>query len=157
MDLVFIIFLMLVAIVLVLIEIFLLPGITLAGIGGGIFAIGGLFYAYSVSSFMGNITLLLFICTFTIAFIWLVKSKSLNRVALHTNADSKLTSSRELGINPGDEGITLSRLAPIGKATINGIVVEAKSEEGFIDEEVPLVVVHVDGYNVIVTEKKEEI
>ncbi|MCC8142562.1 MAG: NfeD family protein [Tannerellaceae bacterium] len=62
-----------------------------------------------------------------------------------------------MGSNPGDEGITLSRLAPIGKATINGIVVEAKSEEGFIDEEVPLVVVHVDGYNVIVTEKKEEI
>ncbi|MCD8193355.1 MAG: hypothetical protein LUD74_02170 [Tannerellaceae bacterium] len=157
MDIVFIIFLMLIAIILVLIEIFLLPGITIAGIGGGIFAVGGLFYAYSVSNFVGNITLLLSICSFTIAFIWLVKSKSLNRVALHTDIDSKLTSSRELGINPGDEGVTLSRLAPIGKATINDIVVEAKSEEGFIDEEVPVVVVRVDGYNVIVAEKKEEI
>jgi len=157
MDIVFIVFLMLIAIVLVLLEIFLLPGITIAGIGGGIFALGGLFSAYSVSSFIGNVTLLLSVCAFTIAFIWLVKSKSLNRVALHKDVDSRLISSRELGINPGDEGITLSRLAPIGKASINDIVVEAKSEEGFIDEEVPVVVVRVDGYNVIVAEKKEDI
>ena len=50
-------FLMVVAIVLVLLEIFMLPGITVAGVGGFLFAAGGLIYAYSVSQSMGNVTL----------------------------------------------------------------------------------------------------
>ena len=50
-------FLMVVAIVLILLEIFMLPGITVAGVGGFLFAAGGLFYAYSVSTPVGNVTL----------------------------------------------------------------------------------------------------
>ena len=46
-----------IAIGLLLLEIFLLPGITVAGVGGALFALGGLFYAYSVSSLVGNLTL----------------------------------------------------------------------------------------------------
>ena len=116
-DIAIIVFLMVAAILLILAEIFLLPGITLAGIGGAIFAIGG--------------------------------------VALKTDIDSKLISSRDLGIEPGDEGITLSRLAPIGKARIKGINVEAKSQDELIDENTPIVVIRVDSYNVIVRPKEE--
>jgi membrane-bound ClpP family serine protease len=83
---------------------------------------------------------------FAASFVWLLRSKSFNRVALKTDIDSKLVSSRDLGIVPGDEGLTLSRLAPIGKARINGITVEAKS----MDENTPVEVIRVDGYNVIV-------
>ena len=129
-EMLIIAFLMVVAIVLILLEIFMLPGITVAGVGGFLFAAGGLFYAYSVSTPL--------------------RSKSFNRVALKTDIDSKLVSSRDLGIVPGDEGLTLSRLAPIGKARINGITVEAKSMDELIDENTPVEVIRVDGYNVIV-------
>lgn len=78
-----------------------------------------------------------------------------NKIALKTDIDSKLTSSRDLGIEPGDEGITLSRLAPIGKARIKGINVEAKSQDELIDENTPIVVIRVDSYNVIVRPKEE--
>jgi len=142
------------AIALVLVEIFLLPGITLAGIGGGLFAAGGIVYAYTLNATAGNITLIASAVIFAGIFFWLLRSNSFKRVALHTDVDSKLTSSRELGIEPGDEGITLSRLAPIGKASINGITVEAKSREEFIDEQTPIVVVRVDGYNVVVVPKE---
>mgnify|MGYP007081674086 FL=1 len=47
-DIAIIVFLMVAAIPLILAEIFLLPGITLAGIGGAIFAIGGVVFAYTV-------------------------------------------------------------------------------------------------------------
>lgn len=150
-DIIIIAFLILVAIVLVLLEIFLLPGITVAGIGGALFAIGGVIYAYTVSPLTGHITLVASIVSFGIAFAWLLRSKSFSKVALHTDVDSKLTSSRDLGIEVGDEGITISRLAPIGKARIKDIAVEAKSIGDFIDEETPIVVVRVDGYNVLVT------
>lgn len=155
-DIAIIVFLIVVAIALVLLEIFLLPGITVAGIGGAIFAIGGVIYAYSVGATVGHITLASSVVAFCIAFAWLLRSKSFSKVALHTDVDSKLTSSRDLGIQPGDEGITLSRLAPIGKARIGDITVEAKSIGDFIDEDTPVVVLKVEGYNVVVTTKEEE-
>lgn len=153
-DIIIIAFLIFVAILLLLLEIFLLPGITIASVGGCIFAIGGVVYAYSVDQSVGHITLISSIIAFGATFFWLLRTKSLNRVALNTDVDSKLVSSRELGIEPGDEGITLSRLAPIGKALIKDITVEAKSTGDFIDEEKPIVVVRVDGYNVLVEQKK---
>ncbi len=155
-NIIIIAFLIIVAIFLLLLEIFLLPGITIAGFGGAIFAIGGVIYAYSVGQTIGHITLLSAVIAFGIAFFWLLRSKSFNKVALKTNIDSKLTSSRELGIVQGDEGVSLSRLAPIGKALIKGITVEAKSTGDFIDEETKIKVVRVDGYNVIVEPKETE-
>lgn len=155
-EITIIVFLMLVAIVLILLEIFLLPGITIAGIGGFLFAAAGVIYAYSVGEMAGHITLFLSLITFGGAFVWLLRSRSFNRVALKTNVDSKLVSSRDLGINPGDEGITLSRLAPIGKARFNGITVEAKSMDELIDENVAVEVVRVDGYNILVKRKEEQ-
>lgn len=155
MDIIIIIFLMALAIGLILLEIFLLPGITFAGIGGFVFAIGGIIYAYTTGTIIGHITLGGSIVVFGGLFFWLLRANSFKKVALHTDVDSKLTSSRDLGIVPGDEGITLSRLAPIGKANIKGITVEAKSREEFIDEQTQVVVIRVDGYNVIVIPKEE--
>ncbi|MCD7935541.1 MAG: NfeD family protein [Tannerellaceae bacterium] len=149
-EIIIIAFLLLLAIFLVLLEIFLLPGITVAGIGGAIFAAGGLFYAYSVDVTTGTIALISSLVVFGIAFLWLMRSNSFHRVALKTDVDSKLTSTRELDIQPGDEGVTLSRLAPIGKARIKDHVVEAKAIGELIDEDSRIVVVRVDGYNVLV-------
>ncbi len=145
--------LMVIAIALLLLEIFMLPGITVAGIGGLLFAAGGLIYAYSVSTCVGHVTLGASLVAFAAAFAWLMRSKSFSRVALNTDIDSRLTSSRELGIVPGDEGITLSRLAPIGKALIKGQAVEAKALDELIDEGTPVVVMQVEGYNVVVQRK----
>ena len=74
-------------------------------------------------------------------------------MALKTDIDSKLVSTRDLNIKPGDEGITISRLAPIGKARVNGIVVEAKAMDELIDENTSVEVIRIDGYNVIVQVK----
>lgn len=157
MDIVIIAFLMGLSIALIMVEVFLLPGITLAGIGGGLFAVGGVIYAYTISPMTGHITLVVSAVVFVAIFFWLLRSNSFRKVALHADVDSKITSTRELGIEVGDEGLTLSRLAPIGKALIKGITVEAKSREEFIDEQTEVTVVRVDGYNVIVVPKNEEI
>ncbi|MDR3142707.1 MAG: NfeD family protein [Tannerellaceae bacterium] len=156
-DIAIIVFLIGVAILLILLEIFLLPGITIAGIGGALFAIGGVIYAYTLGPTAGHITLFGSIMAFGIAFAWLLRSKSFSKVALKTDVDSTITSSRDLGIQVGDEGITLSRLAPIGKALIKDITVEAKSTGEFIDEDTPVVVIRVDGYNVLVITKEDTI
>ena len=53
-DIAIIVFLMVAAILLILAEIFLLPGITLAGIGGAIFAIGGVVLANKLFKLVGQ-------------------------------------------------------------------------------------------------------
>ena len=151
-QLIILVFVMLAAVLLGLAEIFFLPGLTLAGIGGVLFATGGLYWAYSMGMLVGNITLIVSAIVFVIGFVWLMRSRSLNKLALHTDVDSRLESSRDLGIK--DEGIALSRLAPIGKAQFGDITVEAKSETEFIDEKTPVVIVRVEGYNVIVRRKE---
>ena len=100
-EITIIVFLMLVAIVLILLEIFLLPGITIAGVGGFLFAASGVIYAYTVGETAGHITLFLSLTAFAASFVWLLRARSFNKVALKTDVDSKLTSSRDLGIEPG--------------------------------------------------------
>ena len=99
-DIAIIVFLMVAAILLILAEIFLLPGIALAGIGGAIFAIGGVVFAYTVGIWVGHLTLSLSIITFGIIFAWLLRSRSFNKIALKTDIDSLLISSRDLGFEP---------------------------------------------------------
>ena len=149
-DIIIIVFLMIAAIGLIIAEIFLLPGITIAGIAGALFAIGGVAYAYSINAMLGNITLGSSIVAFGGLFLWLLRSNSFNRVSLKADIESTVVSPRDMELNIGDEGVTLSRLAPIGKARFNNITVEAKSTGIFIDENTPVVIKRVEGYNVIV-------
>ncbi|MDR2915791.1 MAG: NfeD family protein [Tannerella sp.] len=152
-DIIIIVFLMTAAIFLIIAEIFLLPGITIAGIAGALFAIGGVAYAYSISVTTGNITLGGSILSFGGLFLWLLRSNSFNRVSLKTDIESTVISPRDMELKVGDEGTTLSRLAPIGKARFNNITVEAKSINGFIDENTPVIIIRIDGYNVVVENK----
>ena len=153
MDIIIIIFLMVAAIGLIIAEIFLLPGITIAGIAGALFAIGGVAYAYSINVTVGNITLGSSVIAFGGVFLWLMRSNSFSRVSLKADVESTVASPRDMDLKAGDEGITLSRLAPIGKARFNNITVEAKSTGDFIDENTRVIIKRVEGYNVVVEEK----
>jgi len=153
-DIIIIAFLMIAAIGLIIAEIFLLPGITIAGIAGTLFAIGGVAYAYSINISVGNITLGSSIIAFGGIFFWLLRSNSFNRVSLKTDIESTVESPRDMDLKIGDVGITLSRLAPIGKARFNSITIEAKSTGDFIDENTPVIIKQIEGYNVIVEIKE---
>ena len=138
-----------------LIEIFLLPGISIAGIAGAIFMIGGIVYAYMfLGTTAGNITLATSVVALGGSFVWLVKSKSLQKISLNTNIEDKVDNSNLLKIKAGDTGISLSRLNPIGKVMVNDTEVEGKSISGeFIEEDTQIEVVKVETYNVLVKRK----
>lgn len=153
-NIIIVIFLIALAVFLLLLEIFLLPGITIAGIGGALFGLAGIIFAYAIGTMFGHVTLGISVVLFAGLFFWLLRSKSFNRVALKTNVDSTLTSVRNMGLEVGEEGITTSRLAPIGKARFNNLTVEAKSTGEFIDVGVVVVIVRIEGYNAIVKVKE---
>ncbi len=139
-------------IIFLLIEIFLLPGFGIAGIGGIVLLIGSIFYAYSyIGATAGTITLFATIILLGGTFFWLIKSKSLRKIALTTDITETVDNSDLKQINKGDVGIATSRLNPIGKVMINEVMVEGKSFDGeMIDEESEIVVISVSSFNVIV-------
>lgn len=138
-----------------LIEIFLLPGISIAGIAGAIFLVGGIVYSYMfLGSTAGNISLAASAVALGLTFFGLLKSKSLDRISLNTYIDDKVDNSYLLKIAAGDTGVAISRLNPIGKILVNDIIAEGKSFDGeFIEENTEIVVTKVETYNVLVKRK----
>ena len=155
MDILIVIVLCLLGLILILVEIFLIPGVTITAVFGLAFTVGGVYYAFSrLGTEAGLISLLISAVTIGASFIYLVKSKTLDKtIGLKANIDSTVASNDYLNVAPGDEGKTISRLNPIGKVKVNGITFEAKSLDEFIDEEVEIVVLKVSPTQLIIKTK----
>lgn len=154
MDIIIVIVLLLIGLLLILAEIFLLPGITFAAIGGAIFGIGGVGYAYSAfGTIGGTITLVCALLIFGISFVWLIKSRALDKIALKTDIGSTIADKTHSdSIKEGDKAITISRLNPIGKVKIGHTIAEAKTLDGFTDEGIEVYVIKVNPTQLIVQE-----
>jgi len=139
-----------------IIEIFFLPGITIAGIVGALFIAAAIIFAFAnMGTTAGILTLIGGLALLAVAVWRFMKSKTLDRMALKVDITEKIEPLKGIEIKPGDEGKTISRLAPIGKIRIHDSVVEAKSTDGFIDENQTVVVLEVYNTNVLVELKTE--
>jgi len=156
-EILIVVALILLGILFMLAEIFLLPGISIAGIAGAIFLIGGIVYSYLfIGSIAGNITLAATAMAMGASFFLLLNSKSLRKISLETNIESKVDNSDLGKISVGDTGIALSRLNPTGKVMVNDLTVEGKSFNGeFIDDDDEIEVVRIDTYQIQVVRKKD--
>lgn len=151
MDIAIVCILLIVGIVFFLIELFLLPGISIAGIVGALFVGGAVYYAYAfVGTLVGTITLVGGLVLFAIAVWWFMRSKALDKMSLKTDIDGKVEPLKGLDIKVGDKGVTMSRLAPMGKVKINNAVVEAKTNDDFVDPNEKIIVLEVYNTNVLV-------
>ena len=130
----FIIILIAVGVLLVLAEIFLIPGIGVAGILGLISLGGSCFYAFSeFGSTTGVIVTLVNSILVVGLTVYLMRAKTWKKLALKTHIDSKVNAFDETKLAVGDRGRTLTRLAPMGMAIINDVKYEVKTLEGIID------------------------
>jgi membrane-bound ClpP family serine protease len=152
-----VIILILLGIILFLIEFLIIPGTTVAGIGGLILMAGGVYLAFD--NFGNQTGFIVLVGTFTVSVIILVialRANTWKRIMLNTNVDSKVYEDADSdSIKPGDVGITMTRLAPIGKVKVNNISVEAKSISGYIDPHIEITVVKLSGSQLIVKLKNE--
>ncbi len=151
MDILIIGTLLVVGIFLIILEIFFLPGITIAGIASILFLAGAIYYAFAeLGSTEGFVVLAVSVIAIITTIIWFMRSKTLTRMSLHTEIDSVAPTLIDTHIKVGDTGVTLSRLNPMGQIIIGNEKIEAKSLDGFIDENQPVVVEKVENTNVIV-------
>lgn len=152
-EIIIIISLILIGVALMLAEIFLLPGITVAGIAGGVMMVGSIVYAfYYVGATTGYITIAANVVVGVGAFIFVIKSNALEHIALKTDIEAVVEQPEVQGLVVGDKGVALSRLNPIGKVEFsNESVVEAKSVTGeFIDAGESVEIVHIEKVTVLV-------
>lgn len=151
METLIIIGLLMLGIILFLIEIFVIPGISIAGIGAIITFFYACYYAFTEISVTAGIISIVAsaLCCITML-IWVIKSKALDRVALKKSINSSVDNSNERSIMVGDAGITITRLALIGMADIKGKVVEVKSADGYLNEKTNIMVDRIEGGTILV-------
>ncbi|HBG70748.1 MAG: hypothetical protein A2W93_04430 [Bacteroidetes bacterium GWF2_43_63] len=152
MDWTLIITLISAGIVLIMLEIFLLPGM-IAGIIGGAAVLFGIYESYAVyGSEAGIITTVVTLAVTVILLILLFRSNTWKKAALNDSIDSKMNTESD-NLSPGDEGKTITRLYPIGKAEINNETYEVQSLTGIIEAESDIVVTKIEGYKIFVKPK----
>ncbi len=147
-----VIILIFLGILLFLIEFLLIPGITIAGIGGALMTLAGVYIAFDrFGTGIGVLVLLFALVSTLVMFVVSLRSKTWKKAMLNTNIDSNV--SEELGlefIKEGDTGETIGRLAPMGKIKVNGHSYEAKSMAGFLDPRTSIEIIKISGSQIIV-------
>lgn len=134
----------------IIMEIIVVPG-GVVGILGVLTIAAGVVGAYlSHGTIAGHITLAITLIVVVAALILSIRGKTWRKLMLNTQIDTKMNGIDECGLQVGAVGVTVSRLAPMGKANFNGIMVEVTSYQDFIDENQSIVIVKIDGNKVFV-------
>ena len=144
--------LIILGIFLFLVEFLLIPGVTIAGIGGLILIGAGIYLAFTNHGVtMGLITIGGTLVLSVVILAISLRSRTWKKVMLDTKIDSTSHEALAEGaIKHGDKGETLTRLNPIGKVKVNDIVMEAKSITGYIDAHTEIEVIKSTGTQLIV-------
>ena len=137
-----IITLIIVGILLLVAELVLLPGISVAGIGAFLSLAVAAVYGFFL---YGSVVLAAIIIVAVAAVVVSLRANTWQRLSLKSTIDATSTPTPEQNdIRIGQRGETLTRLAPMGKVQVGDVTVEAKSVDAYID---PRQVVEVIGYD----------
>ncbi|MCT4616263.1 MAG: NfeD family protein [Marinifilaceae bacterium] len=137
--------------VLLLLEFLVIPGISVAAIGGILMISGGVYLAYNkLDTNTAHIILVSTIFLVALTCYYSLRAKTWDKLMLKTNIEAKIEYNKNKDINIGDEATTISRLCPMGNIKIKGQVIEAKSIDGFIDENKKVEIVSINSNQIIV-------
>lgn len=144
MSLAIILTLFILALLLCLVETFLIPGFGICGILGAACAltgVGACFVSYGI--LMGLLSMAVVIVTGALLLYGVMHSKRLERLSLHAKIESSVANKDLNTILVGDKGVALTRLALVGNARIGNVECEVRSAQGFIEENTPVEVVKI--------------
>ena len=146
-----VILLILTGILLLILEFFVFPGITIAALGGIAMIAGGIYMAYaSLGPETGHIVLVLTLLLIAFFFILALRSKTWHKFMLKTEISSQIETVDEQLIKVGDKGITITRLNPAGKVRVNEEDMEGRCPGQFVDPGTEIEVLKVHKTHLIV-------
>lgn len=144
MSLIALILLIILGVFLLWVEFLIVPGITIAGIGGVLLIGTGIYLSYELYGVTtGNYVLLGSVLFMFVSVYFSLKSKTWKRTMLESKLEGKVNTFDTTIVKPGDTGKTVTRLAPIGRVEVNGLYYEAKSTDNIINAETDITVVKV--------------
>lgn len=146
--------LIVVGIIFLLLEILVVPGTTLVGLLGLAMLIAGVVVSFNhYGTQIGVITLIGALLLSLISIALGLKSNTWKKAMLGSEIGGRVNVFDIDKVVAGDEGLTVSRLNPMGKALINDDYYEVRSKDNLINENTPIVVVKVEGNKIIVKPK----
>ena len=154
MSLIFAVLIIVIGFILLLMEIFLIPGLTVFGIMGTLAVIGGIIYSYFLNPAYALYTFLGSLAISGILVASITKSKTWDKLVQHTSEnllDGFRSSDEDLEFLLGKKGYALTHLRPAGTAIIDDERVDVISMGIFIDKNTPIKVVKVEGNKVVVS------
>lgn len=155
MDIVITVVMVLLAALLLTVEVALIPGFGITGVLGMLAMAGSVFYAFFALGYIaGWITVVVSVLICIALFLWALYGKSLDRLALKKKIDSSVREDEIKRFKVGDRGFAKTRLALIGEANFGGLIVEVKSEAGFISENEEVEIIRISGDSIFVEKVK---
>ncbi len=146
--------LIIVGIILLLIEVLVVPGTSIPGIVGVLFMAGGVYLAYTkISITAGHYTLGATVVLSIIFIILALRPQTWKKAMLTTSVDSKVTNIETDEILIGKEGISITRLNPIGKVKVDNKYYEAKSWYTIIEPNTQVEIIKIEG-NILIVKPK---
>ena len=137
-------------------EIVALPG-GIAGVCGFLLIVFGVWQSFILWGMTVGTWVLIgsvVICALLLALF--MKTKTWKRFSLNEESDSTVNQIEDPAIAIGTRGTTVARLAPTGKALIDGKLVEVHAINKFIDQDRPIEVVAIEGYRIDVCETEDK-
>lgn len=145
----------LIGLIFMVLEVLVIPGFGFAGVLGFILVAIGVWQTYAAYGMLAGHLVLAGTFVMTVLILILsLRSKTWKRLALSTEIDGKVNIIDTEKLKPGDTGKTVSRLAPMGKALINGEYYEVTTTGDFVDQQTEILVTQID-HNKIIVKRKE--
>ncbi len=145
MDLLVILGLLIVGLILIVLELVVIPGSTVVVLGGVALTIWGIvrvFAQYGVTAGLIVVALDVVICI--VLLIYSLKIGTWKKLAQKEEIDVKVNEIKTK-VAVGDTGKSVTRLAPMGTARINGENMEVYTATAFVDPNTDIVVEQVEG------------
>lgn len=155
MSLGLIIFLIILGLLLFIVEFMLIPGVTVAGIGGAVCLVTAIVFSFaSYGTTTGFLVLGITVLVMIVLTVLMLKSGTWKKFMLKTSIDSKVDNvsaqDGKIKVRAGDRGVTVTRLVPGGKVLVNGEYYEAKSVDILINPRQEIEVLRIEDNKLIV-------
>lgn len=144
--------LIILGVLLLVAELVLIPGLSVAGIGALICYGVAIYFGFMTYGPSGGLITIGSIVALSVAATAIsLRARTWQRLALANEIDGKSLPQPEDMLKIGDLGVTVTRLAPMGKVDVNGETYEAKSlGNKYLDPRTEVEVVGFENFNIIV-------
>ena len=143
--------LLIIGLALIVVEVVFIPGTTIVGIVGVVFAGAGIIFSYRHFGSETGLYILLGTVTVTaVALYFSFRSEAWSRFANKSTMEGKVNEGMTALLQLGDEGVSVSTLKPMGTAKFASGQFEVKTLGDYVDVGTKVKIVHIEPSQIIV-------